>query len=359
MLRLATAVSSYPFYNFRYLKLLSEFSKYFSVHVFAGSKLNKMKTDDENESYRVYYLFPFLIPREIRYYIGGMIPQIFINLIKRDIVWIFDKAGPLIPLTINRPIVLDVDDPAFNHKSKLSLVKDLYILRNKHVRKIVVTTNIIKNRFIRFYGIPEDKIEVIPNGVDLKLFRSTELPDGDIVLYHGALAPYRSKFLLRVIEETLSHRKNVKFIVIGDAPAWFKECLIKKGLINNVIIPGFIEHDKLPDWIKKAKVCVFTQNISLGGRFPSKLIEYMASGRPIVATDVDESWPVRESGAGIITPINPTVFANNIIKLLDDRELSKKLAERGLQYARKFSWNNIVKKYVGIFIEVLREEGDC
>jgi len=50
MLRLATAVSSYPFYNFRYLKLLSEFSNYFSLYIFAGSKLYDRKVFDKNES---------------------------------------------------------------------------------------------------------------------------------------------------------------------------------------------------------------------------------------------------------------------------------------------------------------------
>jgi len=104
---------------------------------------------DRDESYRVYYLFPFLIPRRVRYYIGGMILQTVINLVKPDIVWLFDTAGPLIPLTINKPVVLDIDDPVFDHKDKLSLLKDLYLLRNKRVRKIVVTTDIIKDKFAR------------------------------------------------------------------------------------------------------------------------------------------------------------------------------------------------------------------
>ncbi len=355
MLRLATAVSSYPFYNFRYLKLLSEFSNYFSLYVFAGSKLYDRKVFDKNESYRVYYLFPFLIPKRVKYYIGGMISQVIINLVKPDIVWLFDTAAPLTPLTINRPIVLDIDDPNFNHKNKLSRLKDLYILRNKRVRKIVVPTEMIKRKFIRFYGIPKDRIEVLPNGVDLELFRATDIPDEDIVLYYGTLAPYRSRFLIKVIENTLMLRKDVKFIIIGDIPTWFKEYLIKRNLTDSVITPGFVEHDKLPEWIRKAKVCIFTQDISFS-RFSSlKLLEYMASGRPIVATDVDESWPVRESSAGIITPIDPKIFAENIITLLEDKKLAKELAKKGIEYARRFSWDDMIKKYVELFIKITEE----
>ncbi|MCL7391640.1 MAG: glycosyltransferase, partial [Thaumarchaeota archaeon] len=116
---------------------------------------------------------------------------------------------------------------------------------------------------------------------------------------------------------------------------------------------GYIEHENLPEWIRKAKVCVFTQDISLGGRFPTKLLDYMASGRPIVATDVDESWPIKESGAGIISPLNPEVFAENIIKLLENRELAMKLADKGVKYARQYSWNNIVTRYVKLMKEVV------
>lgn len=96
--------------------------------------------------------------------------------------------------------------------------------------------------------------------------------------------------------------------------------------------------------------------ISLGGRFPSKLLEYMASGRPIVATDVDESWPIRESGAGIITPIDPKIFAENIIKLLEDRKLAEELTKKGVEYARRFSWDRMVKKYVNLFMKIMTKD---
>jgi glycosyltransferase involved in cell wall biosynthesis len=120
-------------------------------------------------------------------------------------------------------------------------------------------------------------------------------------------------------------------------------------------MPGYIEHNKLPEWIRKAKVCIFTQDISLGGRLSFKLLEYMASGRPIVATDVDESWPIKESGAGIISPLNPEIFAENIIKLLEDKKLAMKLAENGVKYARQYSWNDMVAKYVKLIEEVVED----
>jgi glycosyltransferase involved in cell wall biosynthesis len=344
MLRVTTAVSCYPFYNFRYLKLLHELSKVFDVYVFAGSKLKAAR--EEGKRFKLCYTLPFIIPRRIRYYVGPLITQPLLNLIGSDVVWLFDTAIPLMLLMKNVPIVLDIDDPKFTSLSKLSLIRGLHLIRDRRVKKVVVPTSMIKKKLVRFYDISEDKVEVIPNGVDLELFKPSKLPEEDVVLYYGTLAPHRSMFLARVVEEVLKLKRGVKFIIIGDVPIWLKKFFIDRGIIGDIIMPGYIKHDNLPPWIAKAKVCIFTQDISLGRGSSLKLLEYMASGRPIVGTDVDEAWPIREAGAGIISPLDPKVFAENIVEILGDRELAEKLAEKGVSYAKRFSRNRIVNKYI-------------
>ena len=350
-MKIATTVSCYPFYNFRYLKLLHEFSKIFNVFVFAGSKLKTIR--EENKQFKLCHTLPFIVPRKISYHVGPLITQPLLNLIEPDIVWLFDTAIPLTPLIIKAPIILDIDDLNLTSSIKFALIRDFYLVRNKSAKRIVTTTNLLKSKLIKFYSISADKIEVIPNGVDLELFKPTKLPDEDIILYYGTLAPHRARFLVKVVENVLKRRRDAKFIIIGDVPRWLQEYLACRSYVESIIMPGYIEHDKLPEWIRKAKVCIFTQDISLGGRLPAKLLDYMASGRPIVATDVEESWPVKESDAGIISPLNPEIFAENVIKLLEDRELAMKLAERGVEYARQYSWNNIVAKYVKLIKEVM------
>ncbi|MEM0382105.1 MAG: glycosyltransferase family 4 protein [Nitrososphaerota archaeon] len=130
---------------------------------------------------------------------------------------------------------------------------------------------------------------------------------------------------------------------------------VKRRLIEyagaRVEMPGFIPHDQLPRWLQKALVCILPQDESLGGRLSFKLLEYMAAGRPVVATDVDESFPIKESGAGIVTPVEPEAMAEAVIKLLDDRPLCKRLAVKGVKYASRFDWERMVAEYV----RVLRE----
>jgi glycosyltransferase involved in cell wall biosynthesis len=104
-----------------------------------------------------------------------------------------------------------------------------------------------------------------------------------------------------------------------------------------------------------ARVCIFPQDRSLGLGGSLKLLEYMASGRPVVATNVDESFPLKESGAGIVTEIDAEAMAEAIIRLLDNDRLAEELARKGVEYARKYDWNKMVEDYVRLFHYVIHE----
>ncbi|BAJ50132.1 conserved hypothetical protein [Candidatus Caldarchaeum subterraneum] len=283
--------------------------------------------------------------------------QAFINLAGADVVWLFDTATALAPNFLHSPVVLDVDDPKvvlpvdeLAKQSKLSLVNEMRMLMDKRVRKIVVTTEIIRRKFVKL-GVDEEKIEVIPNGVDSELFKPSPLPDEPVVLYYGTFQPHRANLLIKVVEKITSIRSDVRFLLIGDVPKPMVDTL-RRMAGEKVELPGFIPRDKLPPFIQRSKICIFTQDRSLGGRHPAKLLDYMASGRPVVTTNVDESFPIRESGAGLITPVDADKMAEAVVKLLDDDALARQMAARGVQYAKRFDWRNMVNKYITLIKQV-------
>lgn len=353
-LRLATAVAVYPFYNFRYLRILDEFAKVFDVYCFAGSALGKKV---KLNSFRLAYVYPFTIPRRISYFVGPYVAQAFINLAGADVVWLFDTATALAPNFLRSPVVLDVDDPKvvlpvdeLARQSKLSLVNEMRMLMDKRVRKIVVTTEIIRRKFVKL-GVDEEKIEVIPYGVDTELFKPSPLPDEPVVLYYGTFQPHRANLLIKVVEKITAIRKDVRFLLVGDVSQPVAT-MLKRVAGERVELPGFVPHDNLPSFLHKARVCLLPQDRSLGGRLSFKLLEYMASGRPVVTTDVDESFPIRESGAGLITPVDADKMAEAVVKLLDDDALARQMAARGVQYAKRFDWRNMVNKYITLIKQV-------
>lgn len=128
-------------------------------------------------------------------------------------------------------------------------------------------------------------IKVIPNGVDLTRIAPSPLSDSRTVIYVGTLAPHRSEFLSEVIREVCRRDKSVRFVIVGYPTPNFVRSIEK--FLDRVELKGYVKHDELPKYIRQAAVGIFPQSVSLRGRWSVKLLEYMACGRPIVATDVD------------------------------------------------------------------------
>jgi glycosyltransferase involved in cell wall biosynthesis len=358
MLRLATSVSTWPFYNFRYRKLLFELARRFQLYVAADSVL---KRGGGEHVFKLMQGLPIKRPRRVVYYVSPYFAQITLNIVGADVVWLFDTATPIHPLFVRAPVVLDTDDPKvvlpkgeLSRIPKLSLVNELRLLKNRKIRKIVVPTEMIRRKFVAL-GLDEDRVTVIPNGVDTSLFYPTPLPEEPVVLYYGTFQPHRARLLLEVIEVLARKRRDAKFLLIGNIPALMRDKLVRVAG-NRVEMPGFVEHDSLPKFIQKARVCIFPQDKSLGGRLPAKLLDYMACGRPVVGTNVDESFPLKESGAGIVTEINAEAMAEAVIRLLDDDRLAEELSRKGVEYAQKYEWRNIVEQYVELFYQVYNSQ---
>jgi glycosyltransferase involved in cell wall biosynthesis len=313
-------------------------------------------------NYKVLYMVPFYLPgrvRQIFYLFYRMLMPL--NIVSADVLWLIGKTGPPQLLITKQPIVLDIEDPRItlpdeelHSQPRLYLINELRLLRNKKVRKVVVPTEMIKRKFIAL-GLDEDRISVIPNGVDTSLFHPTPLPKEPVVLYYGTFHPIRAKLLLEVIDVLVRRRQDVRFLLAGDVPPTVRERLLRVAG-NRVEMLGFVEHDLLPQYIQKARVCILPQDRSLGGRLSIKLLEYMASGRPIVATNVDESFPLKESGAGIITEIDAEAMAEAIIRLLDDDKLAEEFARKGVEYAQKYNWDKIVEDYVRLFYQIYNDQ---
>jgi glycosyltransferase involved in cell wall biosynthesis len=358
MLRLATSVSTWPFYNFRYRKLLFELARRFQLYVLAGSAL---PGDGKVSVFKLMRILPFKLPRRIRYYASPLIAETALNIVGADVVWLFDTASPIHPLLVKAPIVLDAEDTRvvlpkerLEDVRKLSSINELRLMKNSKIRKIVVTTKIIKRKLVML-GLDEEKISVIPYGVDTSLFYPTPLPNEPVVLYYGTFQPHRAPLLLKVVEVLARKRRDAKFLLIGDMPSPVRDRLLRE-VGSRVEMPGFVEHDRLPQFLQKARVCILPQDRSLGGRLSFKLLEYLACGRLVVATDVDESFPLKESGAGIVTEIDAEAMAYAIFRLLDDDRLAEELARKGVDYVLKYYWNKMVEDYIQLFYRVLDEE---
>ncbi len=237
-------------------------------------------------------------------------------------------------------------------------------------QKIIAVSHFTKRELVEYYKIPEDKIRVIHNGVDVKKFKPAqdkhkikqELgfdPDDLLILSVGRL--YARKGLFTLIESmpaVIQRFKNVKFVISGKGQSNEMRKLVvhaeKLGVEDNIVFTGYYPDKKLPKLYQAADVFAFS---TFYEHHPFAVLEALATGLPVVTTWVGGIPETIESGKNgfLVEPFNSKQFAERILYLL---EHPSEAAQMGA-FARKtilehFDWRIVVKEAIKVYDEVLR-----
>lgn len=162
--------------------------------------------------------------------------------------------------------------------------------------------------------------------------------DSKIVGYLGTIFPQDAKFLISSFEIANNLIPGLKLLIIGNCNASFPSKLIAN---KSIILTGKVSFEKMIDYIS---VCDFMllplkDTIANRGRWPSKVCDYLAAGRPVIGTSVgDISKLLNNSKAGLITSDNPASYAEAICNAfslgdLTEREfVARSIAEKELSW---------------------------
>ncbi|MEO5702762.1 MAG: glycosyltransferase family 4 protein [Gammaproteobacteria bacterium] len=227
----------------------------------------------------------------------------------------------------------------------------LYKIILPHADHVFVQSDQMKKE-VAEHAIAEDKMTPVPMGVNLALIdpeRIQRSSDGRLagklpVVYAGTLIKARRMdFLIQAFKTVVERVPNAVLVLVGDADADDMQFLYNTaeelGLRDSVIFTGFIPMDQAWGYIRSASLCVspFRPCQTLNSASPTKLVEYMAWGKPVVANDhPDQGKVLSESGAGLAVPYDPAAFANAIVELLTDAPRSEEMGERGKDYVLKY-----------------------
>lgn len=230
----------------------------------------------------------------------------------------------------------------------------------KRARLLVVLNDFLKQRLVKA-GIPEKKILVAPDAVDLKKFdidldkdearRKLQLPpDKKIVLYAGHL--YKWKGVTVLLEAAHKFPKNVLFVFVGGTEEDLPKFRASAVGLENVLIVGHRPPQEIPVWLKAADVLVLTgtakSDISRYYTSPLKLFEYMASGRPVVASRLESFLGVLNGeNSFLVEPDNPEALAEGIRKLLSDEIFSAKISGQAYFDVGEYTWAKRAEKILG------------
>ncbi len=221
------------------------------------------------------------------------------------------------------------------------------------------------------HGIDRSKMTPVPMGVNLAAFNEKVVkPVDDVrldgrlpIAYVGTLTRIRKMdFMIHVLRQVQLEIPAALLVLIGDAVATdmrqLRDEVDRLGLQDHVIFTGMLPMKAAFGYIRRARVCVspFRPSPVLDSATPTKLIEYLAWNKPVVANDhPDQSKVIAESGAGIVVPYEVEPFARAIIELLKDEEKANSMAAGGRDYVREHrSYAAIALQVEQVYLEFSR-----
>jgi glycosyltransferase involved in cell wall biosynthesis len=218
-------------------------------------------------------------------------------------------------------------------------------------------------------GLPLEKLVVAHNGVDLQGYRSlpdksrarADLglpPDKKIVCYSGNI--YEGRGIEHLIE-IAPGMSGVLFLIVGGLESDVRRCrsLAREKRAENIKFTSYVHHNTVPLYLAASDVLVmpYTSRMTIRGgtvardfTSPIKLFEYMASGRPVVATSIPSVSEILRDGVNaiLVPPDSPEAIAAGIKRALNDPALAKALSERASSDVRGYTWEARAKKLLGI-----------
>ena len=291
--------------------------------------------------------------------------------LKRENLDILHSPTPYLPVSYNAPSVVTVHDltiykfPQLFPPGQFLNVKIIIPNALKTAKKIIAVSQSIKQDLEKIFKIPENKIEVIYNGINKELFN--ESPKLEIekikkqyhikenyILFLGTLEPRKNIETLIEAYELFQKNSIIKYqLVIAGKEGWMAEKIHKKAAHspykNEIIFTGYINPENLNALFSEAKVFVFP---SLHEGFGMPVIEAMAKKIPVITSNIESLPEITADSAILINPKKKEEICKALELILNNEKLKIELIKKGFERAKEFCWEKCATKTLGIYKKI-------
>ncbi len=222
--------------------------------------------------------------------------------------------------------------------------------------EVIVNSNYMKNEIQRIFGLPYDKINVIPNGVKLDKFEGIErdydlrrqyaMDNEKIILYVGRLVYEKGvQNLIGAMPKILENYHDSKLVICGRGGMMdeLKQEAHNLGIDEKVYFVGYCDAAKVQKMYINADIAVFPSTYE---PFGIVALEGMLSGTPTVVSDVGGLNEIVEHGVTGMKSYagNSNSIADSVLALLYDQELCNKVSKNAIEVVKeKYNWNVIAQ----------------
>jgi len=249
------------------------------------------------------------------------------------------------------PSIIKIDDAIYQKTSGIKSIqrKIEKMINGKTLRtgtKILVSNEYTKQIIKQEYGVKIKNISIIPNGVDLSLFRTVK-KDPKKIVFTGAMYYHRGlDILLEAIPDVIKKIPDIKFILLGSGSEMnkLKKIVKDKKLEKSVEFTGWINRNEIPENISDASIGIGPLRLTdvTKHALPIKVLEYMASSLAIIAIEDTLPNDILKNGENGFFVKNSNELAQKIIELSQNHELCKKMGDNSKKMVVKFDWKNII-----------------
>ncbi len=272
-------------------------------------------------------------------------------------------------------IVTKRDNPKELNPNEKTMLRFNFLLRRyekklmKRSDALIAVSKYTVGELTGLYGIEEEKIHVIYNGVDTckfkprpdraELRREFRLEEKKkIVLFVGRLYHRKGlEILLRSIPPVIQQFRDVKFAISGTGFKKKEESLrdLAKELEieDYVTFLGYVPDEKLPDLYSGSDIFVLP---AIYENFPFAILEAQATALPVISTKVGgiPEFLINNENGFLIDPGDPAQLTQRILTLLQDPKLAKKMGSQGRKLIEeKFAWRLITNQVIDLYHKLL------
>ncbi len=283
----------------------------------------------------------------------------------------------LIAIITNKVIILEKSEFPFIFEKKNQLTSIYQKFYIRHIYKLFDGIIVISKSLEAYFMTkkkPGAKLLLVPIIVDPQVFIDTQNPPklSDEVVYAGILNQSKDG-ILDIIDAFCRLNqiyKDKKLVLMGDIEA--SECkeeiydlISKNNIRGNVIITGYVARSVVVDRLKKAEVLILAKPASLQSEhsFPTKVGEYLATGKPVVLTNVGciNQYLTDGINAFIAEPNNIESLYGKLLEVYSDYKRSLEIGQRGQQVAiNQFDYRSQSKVITDFFTErINNKRGDA
>ena len=279
------------------------------------------------------------------------------------------------PIKCKIPLILTLHDIIFlepRDKNNKSLYQNMgWLYRRlvvpkilKKCKKIITVSNFEKQNIMTKLGIPEERMAMIYNGYnewfrpaqDIQYTYQKYIDNPGYFFFLGNTDPKKNTERTLIAYSKYLEESDVKRkLLMADLDHDYLDGIIERNHIENirknVVMPGYIVNQDLPDIYNSAFAFLYT---SLRESFGIPLLEAMACGTPVITSNTSSMPEIGGPNAILINPENPEEIAEMMLKLENEDIFYRKQEQVGLERAKLFSWRHTAEQLLEVYDNVYK-----